>query len=901
MINESEPLKVYELAKELGMDSISLLEKLKTLNITVKSHMSGLTPAQADLARTSLTQKETSKKAPAKRTTVRKRATETAATPPSEPVATQMTAAPTATQAAGMTASAGTDTSGSGKKAIVRRRTPTSATQTLAATLKLGTPTPPPPPNRGMHELLEHEEAVETHEAVAEAETPSGASSAQAPVIPGRRTFLTKADPNGPRLNGLKIVQAKPPTPVRAPGTSDLKARTPSKDGTAAPGYGGTHIIKMNKESLDKMAADEAAKRRPSVKENLRPEDVKFSDYRKKEMVFLPRRKRLPVGKDIKTTRITTPAEHKRVVQMGAQITVSELAHQMNLKAGDVIRKLMGMGHMANMNSGIDYDTASLIAGEFKWEVKNVAFDESHVIETQFEDKAEELLSRPPVVTIMGHVDHGKTTLLDSIRETNVAAGEKGGITQHIGAYTITKNDRQITFIDTPGHEAFTGMRARGADVTDIVILVVAADDGVMPQTREALSHAQAAKVPIIVAVNKMDKPGANLEKTKQSLAELNLLADDWGGEAMFVPVSALKKTGIDKLLEAILLQADVLDLKANPTALGQGTVLESRLEKGRGPVATLLLTRGTLGRGDLIVAGESMGRVRALMDWQSTPVDKVTPGMAAEVLGLESVPEAGDQFFQVKSDVDGRKLIGHRQDQKRAKAQGPKKISLEDLMARTDPKTSKDLKIILKADVFGSVEAIKESLLKATTEKVKVSVIHAATGGISESDVLLASASNAIIFGFNVRPEPKAQATADREKVSIRCYGIIYELIDEVKKAMAGMLERKRIETVLGRAEVRQTFTVPKLGMIAGCAVTDGKILRSARARLLRDNVVVFDGKIASLRRFKDDAREVASGYECGIGIEGFNDIKVGDAIEAYDIEMVAQELDAPIAQTTH
>jgi translation initiation factor IF-2 len=565
----------------------------------------------------------------------------------------------------------------------------------------------------------------------------------------------------------------------------------------------------------------------------------------------------------------------------------------MNVKGVDVVRKLMGMGQMVTINASIDFDTAALIAPEFKHEVKNVAFKETHVLDAG-EDKAEDLQPRPPVVTIMGHVDHGKTSLLDAIRSAKVAAGEAGGITQHIGAYSVEKNGKLISFIDTPGHEAFTAMRARGANVTDIVILVVAADDGVMPQTREALSHAKAAGVPIIVAMNKMDKPGANPEKIKQQLAELDLLAEDWGGQSQFVPVSAAKKTGIDELLEAILLNAEVLDLKANPKAAVTGTVLEARLEKGRGPVTSVLVKRGTLKIGDIVVSGMNTGRVKSLMNDQGKTVKECLPGMPVEILGFEGLPPAGEKFDVVKDDNAARELVDHRKQKLMAEKQAASKISLDDLFSKVQAGATKELNVILKADVSGSVEAIKDSLTKLATEKVKVKVLFAAPGGITETDVMLANASKAIILGFNVRPETNARRLAEAEHVEIKTYQIIYELIDDVKNSMTGMLDKKKVERFLGRAEVRQTFSVPKIGTVAGCSVIDGKILRGANVRLLRDSRVIFDGKLSSLKRFKDDAKEVAEGYECGMGIENYNDIKVGDLIEAYQIDLITPELNS-------
>jgi len=559
------------------------------------------------------------------------------------------------------------------------------------------------------------------------------------------------------------------------------------------------------------------------------------------------------------------------------------------VKEIDIVRKLMQMGQMANINSSLDFDTATVLGSEYKYEVRNVAFNETAAIGEKTEDTAEDLQPRPPVVTIMGHVDHGKTTLLDTIRDANVAGGEAGGITQHIGAYMVEKNGKLISFIDTPGHEAFSVMRARGANVTDIVILVVSADDGVMPQTREALSHAKAAGVPIIVAVNKIDKPGAQPDKIKQGLAELDLLAEDWGGQTMFIPVSALKKTNIDKLLDAILLQAEVLELKANPKVRANGTVLESRLEKGRGPVVSVLVKRGTLRVGDAVVSGSFAGRVKAMIDDKGRTVKELGPGYAAEVLGFEGIPNAGETFDSPPTEADAREVAENRIDKARAKAAANHKISLEELFSKVSTGEMKELNIILKADVFGSVEAIRDSLLKLSNEKVKIKVLLAAAGGITESDVLLASASNALIIGFNVRPETKARQVAEAEHVQINSYSIIYELIDEVKNSMLGLLDKKKVEKFLGRAEVRQIFSVPKIGVIAGASVVDGKIIRGANVRLLRDSRVIYEGKMSSLRRFKDDAKEVATGFECGIGIENYNDLKQGDIIEAYQIDMIA------------
>jgi translation initiation factor IF-2 len=586
----------------------------------------------------------------------------------------------------------------------------------------------------------------------------------------------------------------------------------------------------------------------------------------------------------------------KRVIELGDAITVGELAKQMSLKAGEVIAKLLGLGVMATINHSIDKDTASIIADELGYEVKHTEFREQDLIQDEAEDAGGALESRPPVVTVMGHVDHGKTSLLDRIRSTAVAAKEAGGITQHIGAYSVQSPDgRTITFIDTPGHAAFTQMRARGASVTDIVILVVAADDGVMPQTREAINHAQAAKVPIIVAVNKMDKADANPDKVKSQLAELGLQPEDWGGDTMFFPVSALKGDGIDKLLEGVLVLSEVAELKANPNRRAKGAIIESRQDRGRGVVATVLVQAGTLRVGDIFVSGPEYGRVRTMSNYRGERLEEAGPSTPVEITGLNGMPASGDDFLVMESEADAREVASNRQQlrdqQQRALSTGP--ISLEEFAKRASSQAAAELNVILKADVQGSVEAVKHSIEKLSGEKVKVRVLHAAVGGINESDVQLALASRAIIVGFGVRGEPRAMADAEQSGIQVRFYRVIYELLDDVKNAMVGLLAPIREESNLGRAEVRETFTIPKIGTIAGCYVTGGTIRRNAFARLLRDNRVIHEGKMSSLRRFKDDVREVQAGFECGIGLENFNDVKVGDVIEVYEIKEVAATLE--------
>jgi translation initiation factor IF-2 len=586
----------------------------------------------------------------------------------------------------------------------------------------------------------------------------------------------------------------------------------------------------------------------------------------------------------------------KRVIELGDSITVGELAKQMSLKAGEVIAKLLGLGVMATINHAIDKDTAQIVCDEMGYEVKHTEFNEQDLIQDVAADEGAVLVPRPPVVTVMGHVDHGKTSLLDRIRSASVAAKEAGGITQHIGAYSVKHSDgRLITFIDTPGHAAFTAMRARGAQVTDIVILVVAADDGVMPQTREAINHAQAAKVPLIVAINKMDRPDANPDKIKTQLAEFGLQPEDWGGDTMFFPISALKGTGIEELLEGVLVLAEVEELKANPDRRAKGTIIESRQDRGRGVVATVLVQAGTLRVGDVFVSGHEYGRVRTMTDYKGEKLETAGPSTPVEITGLTGMPASGDDFLVMESEGDAREVASQRGDrrdqQQRALAAGP--ISLEEFAKRATNQAAAELNVILKADVQGSVEAVKHSMEKLSGAKVKVRVLHAAVGGINESDVQLAIASRAIIVGFGVRGEPRAMADAEDSGVQVRFYRVIYELLDDVKNAMVGLLEPIREESNLGRVEVRDTFTIPKIGTIAGCYVTGGMVRRNANARLLRDSRVIHEGKMSSLRRFKDDVREVQAGFECGIGLEGFNDVKIGDVIEVYEIKEVAPTLE--------
>ena len=617
----------------------------------------------------------------------------------------------------------------------------------------------------------------------------------------------------------------------------------------------------------------------------------------------LRRKKRALPGKEQHQTEITTPRASKRVVKISEAITVGDLARAIGVKFGEVIRKLMDMGMMTTVNQVLDLDTATLVAAEFEYTVENVALNVESLLEFGVEEgeEAGERHPRPPVVTIMGHVDHGKTSLLDAIRQTNVTAGEAGGITQHIGAYSVEVDGRRVTFLDTPGHEAFTAMRARGAKITDLVVLVVAADDGIMPQTQEAIDHARAAEVPIIVAVNKIDKPDADVERVTRELANHGLAPETWGGDTIVVPVSAKTKEGIPHLLEMLLLQADVLELTANTGRRARGTIVEAKLDRGRGPVATVLVQEGTLKVGDVFICGLEHGRVRAMIDGRGRKISEAGPSTPVEILGLTGVPAAGDTFVAVSDEAKARQVAEHRRaKQRESELATTSKVSLEDLYQQIQAGGVKELKLVLKADVQGSVEAIREALARLSTDEVKLTVIHASVGGINESDVLLAAASNAIVIGFNVRPEAKAGDLAEREGVDIRLYNVIYEVVNNVRDALEGLLEPTLRERTVGRVEVRQIFTIPNIGRAAGCFVSDGKVVRGGRVRVVRDHVVVHEGKIATLRRFKDDAREVAAGYECGMTLDNFQDVKEGDVVESFEMEEVARHLTPTVRPAT-
>ena len=676
-----------------------------------------------------------------------------------------------------------------------------------------------------------------------------------------------------PKEQGKVVIEQQPTSSTKGPRTTRVDTRGNSVD------------LSKYDERMDQLVPERAQKinNTPQGKQKIkRQADRRGFVSNKKRQEEQERLRRLQMQEKAKKVQLK--------VLIPDEINVGELAVRLKKTAADVIKQLMKLGVMANVSQSVDFDTASLVAEEFGAKVEHevIVTIEEKLIDDSTDDE-KNLQPRPPVVVVMGHVDHGKTSLLDAIRHAHVTEGEAGGITQHIGAYQVQLDDRLITFLDTPGHAAFTSMRARGAQVTDVAILVVAADDGVMPQTVEAINHAKAAGVPIIVAVNKIDKEGANPDRVLQQLTEYELVPEEWGGDTIVCNISAKQKIGIENLLEMVLLTADIQELKANPDRRAKGTVIEAKLDRGRGPVATILIQNGTLHTGDIVIAGKTVGRVRAMTDDRGRKLDSAGPSMPVEIIGLSEVPDAGDLFYAVEDERMARELAEQRKsEEKDEKAKMQEKITLENLFSHIKEGEVKDFNIIVKADVQGSAEAVTASLRKLSNEEVRVQVIHSGVGGINESDVMLAAASGAIIVGFNVRPEPAAADSAARQDVEIRTYRIIYDCLEEIESAMKGMLAPKFQEVVIGHAEVRQTFKVSGVGTIAGCYVTDGKVQRAAQVRIVRDNIVIHEGVLSTLRRFKDDAKEVSSGYECGMSFEKYNDIKEGDVIEAFVMEEI-------------
>ncbi len=714
------------------------------------------------------------------------------------------------------------------------------------------------------------------------AEAPKAEAPAQGPVN-GK-----KADTPAPGAG-----KAPAPTQSAAPAPVKPKEKKPSQPKQVAEkrvvdtrGSTGTNLSKYD-ERFDNMAGDHAQNMQRQGKEKIQSKNKN----RQRQQPASGAKRRQEEREKMQRLQFEIAKKQPVKVSIPDEINVGELASRMKKTAVEVIKQLIKLGVMASVSDVIDYDTAALVAMELGCKVEHevIVTVEDRLIDDR-EDTADELVPRAPVVVVMGHVDHGKTSLLDRIRSANVVAGEAGGITQHIGAYRVMVNGSPVTFLDTPGHEAFTTMRARGAMVTDIAILVVAADDGIMPQTIESINHAKAAGTPIVVAINKMDLPGANPDRVKQDLTKYDLVPEEWGGETIVCPISAKTGEGIDELLENLVLQAEIMELKANPNRAAKGTVVEARLDKGRGPIMTVLVQNGTLHTGDIIIAGTAVGRVRVMTNDRGERITEAGPSVPVEIAGMSDVPSAGDIFNAVADERMARELAEERLEQQKAAASAgsAKKVSLEDLFARIQEGELKDFNIIVKADVQGSAEAVKTSLEKLSNDEVRVRVIHSGVGAITESDVMLASTSNAIIVGFNVRPDNAARDSAERSKVELRMYRVIYDCINDVTDALKGMLSPKFHEVIIGHAEVRQTFKVSKVGTVCGCYVLDGKIQRNCSVRVNRDNIVIFEGELASLRRFKDDVREVASGYECGMQVEKFNDIREGDIIECFVTEQL-------------
>lgn len=910
--------RVYELAKELGLENRELISRLEKIGIAVKSHSSTLEDGDLERIQAELLAPETREvvEKRIKSTVIRRRSVrmpveeskpeELAAEPekeaPSEAAPPLADAVPaevvrkTAPREAPVRTSIYRD---SPVGVAVRKPVapPTPAAMPVEPTAKTATVKPEAPAierkaesekKPGPETVSKAPEQERKPLSVRPAESremkrppleqekkPQVPPEAPGPMPGGRKEFPRRAD-----LKIVKDVGGVAPLPL--PSRAEKSGRQPEAEKPRKKG---------GKPPVEVLMGEAAPPRKKAFVKKLFDRKGRQIEVDREDRSSKWREEKKAAPVKMKKTLITTPKAIKRRIRVDEAISVGELAKRMGTKASEVINKLMGMGLMVTINQAIDCDTATLIAADFGYQVEAAQTERDETLQ-RTEDSPENLKPRAPVVTIMGHVDHGKTSLLDAIRETNVIGGEAGGITQAIGAYHVHLKGRDIVFLDTPGHEAFTAMRARGAKVTDIVVLVVAADDGVMGQTVEAINHAQVAGVPIIVAINKIDKPGADPGKIRQALTEYKLLSEEWGGDTIFCEVSAKKKQGIEELLEMILLQADVMELKADPDRPARGVIIEAKLDRGRGPVATVLIQEGTLREGDAFVSRTEFGRVRAIIDDQGRRINEAGPAMPVEVIGFSRVPQVSTEFICVEDEKKARSIGEYWIRKEREKELSvSSKITLEQLYQRMKEGV-KELNVILKADVQGSIEALIDALNKLSTEEIKLKIIHSSTGTITETDVMLASASDAVIIGFNVRPDARVVEVAEQEGVDIKLYDIIYNVIADVRAAMEGLLDPIFKEVVQGRAEVREIFRVPKIGAIAGSYVTDGKITRSAGLRLLRDGVVVYEGRIASLRRFKDDAKEVAAGFECGIGIEGFNDIRVADVIEAYVKEQIERKL---------
>jgi translation initiation factor IF-2 len=887
--------RVYELAKELGIENKELISRLEKLGIAVKSPSSGLEDNDVEKVRIEFQLGEPREMVEQriKSTVIRRRAVrpvveEVRPEPP--PEETEITITPDEEKIEKIVA----------KEVIKEKAVPTEVQPKPAAPREVAPETTAPKGKIPTETTTQEKAKVETQEDIQKK------PAAVVEEIPKKHKKKIEVVEKKPAPSEVKEAQKKeaitphiPKEPIlevkkglpKKPDLKIVKEITPPKVVEKPAKWEAEKVKIKGKKAVEVVMEELPSARKKAFIKKLVDKKDRREDLEREERIIKWKEGKRPVATKMKKTVITIPKAIKRRIKVGEVITVGELAKKMGVKANEVINKLIGLGLMVTINQAIDCDAATLIAGEFGYQIEPVGaeFDES----LQKADPASEnLQTRAPVVTIMGHVDHGKTSLLDAIRQTNVIAGEVGGITQAIGAYHVHIKDRDIVFLDTPGHEAFTAMRARGAHVTDIVVLVVAADDGVKDQTIEAINHARVAEVPIIVAINKIDKPGADPGKIKQVLTDYNLLSEEWGGETIYCEVSAKKKEGIEALLEMILLQADVMDLRADPIRPARGIIIEAKLDRGRGPVATVLIQEGTLREGDAFVSKTEFGKTRALINDQGARVKEAGPSMPVEVIGFSKVPQVSAEFICVEDEKKARNIGEYwiRKERERELTKSSK-ITLEQLYEKIKEGV-KELNVIIKGDVQGSIEAMIDALTKLGTQDIKVKIIHSSTGTITETDVLLASASNAVIIGFNVRPDARVVDIAEQEGIEIKLYDIIYDVIADMKAAMEGLLEPVYKEIDIGRAEVRELFKVPKIGTIAGSYVTYGKITRSANLRLVRDGVLIYNSKVLSLRRFKDDVKEVTEGFECGIGIEGFNDIRTGDVIEAYINEKVERKL---------
>jgi translation initiation factor IF-2 len=889
-------IRIYELARDLNMTNKMLLDKLQDMDIEAKSHMSSLDDDTVDTIKRKLrgSPAKEIEETRVKPTLIRRRRKPA----PQQPVEMETVAEPEVPAEKVEAAEPPAEKVPESEEPSLEKEAPAPEQKAIPETEDKE-------PEAVKPAEVSDADAAQPGVAKGEAETEKPASKpVEEPVVLKKLT---------PKRAGKKRKKETPAKIIKMPVSPPVQKKETEiqKDQVLEPEK------KVEKPTADETsAADESAKEKKKQKKKWvkkAEESVTDRKFFKKKISF--RTKEVVEGEDLytkshrarkgrksakgKTTTIiqkpliTVPKAIKRRIKIDDAIALSDLAKRMGVKAGEMIKKLMGLGVMVTVNQVIDFDTAALVAAEFDYELEKASFEEQSVLRVETDDP-DKLISRPPVVTIMGHVDHGKTSLLDVIRKTKITENEAGGITQHIGAYNVATNKGQIVFLDTPGHEAFTEMRSRGAKVTDLVILVVAADDGVMPQTIEAINHSKAAGVPIIVAVNKIDKANANPERVKRELADVGVVPEDWGGDTIFVEVSAKENRGIDDLLEMVLLQAEILELKANPEKLAVGHVVEAKLDAGRGPVATVLVKEGTLKIHDAVVCGVHYGKIRALLNDMGRQVLSAGPSIPVEIIGLSGVPNAGDELIALSDEKDAKQVSLHRTQKQRSKELAKtSRLSLEKLYEKMQENEVKDLNLIIKADVHGSIEALSDALTKLSNEEVKINVIHSATGALNESDISLAAVSDAIIIGFNVRPSSKIQAFANEENVDIRFYNIIYNVINDIKNAIVGMMASTFEEHILGRAEVREVFHVPKVGAVAGCYVTEGKIERGQLARILRDWVVSYEGKIASLRHFKDDVKEVQTGYECGIVIKNYNDVKLGDVIECYYVEEIKPEVE--------